>query len=89
MFSSLKGAKEWASSLLEGSAPQSTNLDQFLEEVNNENTEHFVFQREVDKDFEEEECKPTYEQLSQSNINLEANRNIMVLRAFETILQER
>ena len=90
MFSTFKGAKEWASSLLEASpSSNSAQLDQFLDEVNRSNAEHLYFHQEVDHAFELEECQPTYEQLLQSSINAEANRNVMILKSFETILQER
>jgi hypothetical protein len=90
MFSTFKGAKEWASSLLEAPpSSSSAQLDQFLDEVNRSNAEHLYFHPEVNHAFEIEECQPTYEQLLQSSINVEADRNVMILKSFETILQER
>ena len=90
MFS-FKGAKEWASGFLNdgGGSTQRPNLEEFLNEVSTENTEHLYFTRKVDEKFAMQETKPTYEQLSQSSITSEALRNIKVLKAFEVILQER
>ena len=90
MFS-FKGAKEWATGLLSDGAASTArpNLEEFLQEVSTENTEHLFFQKTVDDKFQQKECKPSYEQLSQNNIVYEANRNLAVLRAFEIILQER
>ena len=62
------------------------NLEQFLREVDVENTEHMSFQRDFD---EELECRPTFEQLSHERVVDEAGKNILVLKSFETILQER
>ena len=88
MFSTFKGAKEWASSLLEAPpSSSSAQLDQFLDEVNRSNAEHLYFHPEVNHAFEIEECQPTYEQLLQSSINVEADRNVMILKSFETILK--
>ena len=62
---------------------------------NAESTERLCFEKPEGEhaltmaEFEKEECKPTYEQLSQSSINLEANKNVVILKSFETILQER
>jgi hypothetical protein len=91
MFS-LKGAKEWAAGFLDGSSSNTgrPNLEKFLEEVDTENTEHLIFHSQnVDAKFEEDECKPTYVQLSQKSIISEAQRNLKVLQALENILQER
>lgn len=62
------------------------NLEQFLREVDNENNEHMAFQKEFDEDAE---CRPTFEQLSHERVVDEAGKNILVLKSFETILQER
>jgi len=62
------------------------NLEQFLREVDHENTEHMSYQRDFD---EEAECRPTFEQLSHERVVDEAGKNILVLKSFETILQER
>lgn len=62
------------------------NLEQFLREVDVENTEHMSYQRDFD---EELECRPTFEQLSHERVVDEAAKNILVLKSFETILQER
>ena len=90
MFS-FKGAKEWASGFLNdgGASTQRPNLEEFLHEVSTENTEHLYFNRKVDEKFAMQETKPTFEQLSQSSITNEANRNVKILRAIEIILQER
>ena len=90
MFS-LKGAKEWASGFLSDAASTTRpNLEEFLQEVSTENTEHLFFQKAVDDKLAmQNECKPSYEQLSQNSILVEANRNLAVLRAFDVILQER
>ena len=91
MFS-LKGAKEWASGFLDNGNNGGTgrpNLEKFLEEVSTENTEHLFFHKKIDSKFQEEECRPTYEQLSQSTIMHEAARNLKVLQNMEMMVQER
>ena len=52
------------------------NLEQYLREVDVENTEHMSYQRDFD---EELECRPTYEQLSHERVGDEAGKNILVL----------
>ena len=90
-MSFFKGAKEWASGFLTdgSSSTQRPNLEEFLHEVSTENTEHLFFHRKVDEKFQQQETKPSFEQLSQNSITNEASRNIKILRAFEIILQER
>lgn len=62
------------------------DFEQFIEEVNTENAEYLSLKKEHD---EFRGTKPTYEQISQERILDEANKNIQVLKSFETILQER
>ena len=68
------------------SSKNRANLEQFLREVDVENTEHMSFQRDFD---EELECRATFEQLSHERVVDEAGKNILILKSFETILQER
>ena len=63
-----------------------TDFDQFVDEVNNDNVEYLALRKQFD---ESKETKPTYEQISQERILDEANKNILVLKSLETILQER
>ena len=62
------------------------DFDQFVDEVNNDNLEYLSLTKQFD---ESKETKPTYEQISQERILDEANKNILVLKSLETILQER
>ena len=78
---------EWAARLgLVFPEKARADFDQFVEEVHNENVEYLSLKRQYD---EFKETKPTYEQISQERILDEANKNIQVLKSFETILQER
>eukprot|EP00602_Paraphysomonas_sp_CaronLab_P002722 CAMPEP_0185022944 /NCGR_PEP_ID=MMETSP1103-20130426/5650_1 /TAXON_ID=36769 /ORGANISM="Paraphysomonas bandaiensis, Strain Caron Lab Isolate" /LENGTH=719 /DNA_ID=CAMNT_0027555273 /DNA_START=206 /DNA_END=2365 /DNA_ORIENTATION=+ len=65
---------------------QKSELAKFIEEINYEHAEHMSFQ----KDFNESiELKPTYEQLSQDRIVDQSNKNILMVKSFEHILDER
>ena len=62
------------------------NLTKFIDEVNTENAEHMSYQKEFDESLE---LCPTYEQLNQDRINDQAAKNVMMLKSFEHILDER
>ena len=77
---------EWATRLLFPPEKPRADLDEFVQEVNNENVEYLSFK----KDFDElKEIKPSFEQVSQDRILEEANKNLKVLKSLETIILER
>ena len=91
---------EWASRLLHkvghaansvmaadtGSPSVVYHLDRFMIEVEQDQVAKMDYTQEFDQ---EAECRASFEQLSQERIINEANKNIMVLKALESILSER
>jgi hypothetical protein len=61
------------------------DLELFVDETLKDGN-HFLFEKDYDED---EQIKPSYEQISQERILDEASKNIQILKSFETILQER
>eukprot|EP01038_Epipyxis_sp_PR26KG_P012593 gene12593-16887_t len=78
---------EWAARLL-SVFPERTkaDLDQFLFEVNQDEAEQMYITKEFNADIE---CRPTFEQISQERVLEEANKNIAVLKALESVISER
>ena len=60
-------------------------FDLFVDETVREG-HNFLFDKDYDED---NELKPSYEQISQERILDEASKNIQILKSLETILQER
>jgi hypothetical protein len=77
---------EWAARLLFPPEKPRADLDEFVQQVNNENVEYLSFKKEFD---ERKETKPSFEQVGQDRILEEANKNIKVLKSLETIIYER
>eukprot|EP01032_Pedospumella_encystans_P009944 gene9944-11660_t len=78
---------EWAARFLSVFPERNkADLDEFIQQVNNDQAEHMYFNKEFDA---EVECRPTFEQLSHERIINEANKNINVLKALENVLTDR
>jgi len=60
-------------------------LAKFIEEINEENAEFMSYKKE----FEGGDLNPTYQQLAQDRIDDQSNKNIMMLKSFEHVLEER
>ena len=71
--------------LFEGNRPKAS-LTKFIDEINSENAEHMSYQKDFDESYD---LNPTYEQLNQDRINDQAAKNVMMLKSFEHILDER
>jgi hypothetical protein len=61
-------------------------LARFIEEINLENSEKMSYKREFE---EAVDLSPSYQQLSQSRIDDQCAKNIMMLKSCEHVLEER
>jgi hypothetical protein len=79
---------EWASKIMNNFSSNGTRaeFDKYMLEVRNQNLEYMSYNKDFD---EEAETRPTFEQVSQDLILEEANKNVMILKALENIMQER
>lgn len=60
-------------------------LAKWIEEINEENAEFMSYKKE----FEVVDLNPTYQQLSQDRIDDQSAKNILMLKSFEHVLEER
>lgn len=60
-------------------------LAKWIEEINEENAEYMSYKKE----FEGDDLKPTYKQLSLDRIEDQSAKNILMLKSFEHVLEER
>ena len=70
--------------LFTGERPKEA-LAEFIQEINKENAEFMSY----DKEFNSVDLNPSYEQLPQDRIDDQCNKNIMMLKSFELILDGR
>mmetsp|Transcript_3854 Transcript_3854/g.6528 ORF Transcript_3854/g.6528 Transcript_3854/m.6528 type:complete len:371 (-) Transcript_3854:1395-2507(-) len=61
-------------------------LARFIEEINEENAERMSYKKEF---VEAADLSPTYQQLSQDRIDDQCAKNILMLKSFEHVLEER
>lgn len=82
--------ESWPAKLLGGVGFHDKQMESYLlkyiEEINHENTEYMSYKTDVNELIE---LTPTYQQLNQLQINEQNKGNILLLKSFENILEER
>ena len=81
---------DWATRLLFPSGGRSDDFDRFLREVDHENNDRMSRDSEHQSELDaQNNLKSSFEQLSSERINDETNKNVIILKSLETIIQER